>query len=119
MKECYRSSLIISLMSRLNLNKPCHPVISYTSLTIALLLLFNQAIGQVADSLLAPDALKKLSLQELLDVEVISVSKHPEKLTEVASAIQVITQQDIRNSGAKTLPEALRLASNLQVAQIN
>lgn len=119
MKECYRSSLTITLMPRLNLNKPCHPVSSYTSLTIALLLLFNQAIGQVADSLLAPDALKKLSLQELLDVEVISVSKHPEKLTEVASAIQVITQQDIRNSGAKTLPEALRLASNLQVAQIN
>lgn len=93
---------------------------SYIStLTIVLLLLFNKAFGQVADSLLAPDALKKLSLQELLDVEVISVSKHPEKLTEVASAIQVITQLDIRNSGAKTLPEALRLASNLQVAQIN
>jgi iron complex outermembrane recepter protein len=93
---------------------------SYLSkLPIALLLLFNQAFGQVPDSLLAPTALKKLSLKELLDVEVISVSKHPEKLTEVASAIQVITQQDIRNSGAKTLPEALRLASNLQVAQVN
>ena len=92
---------------------------SYLSkLTIALLLQVNQAIGQVPDSL-APTALKKLSLKELLDVEVISVSKHPEKLTEVASAIQVITQHDIRNSGAKTLPEALRLASNLQVAQIN
>jgi iron complex outermembrane receptor protein len=88
-------------------------------LTIALLLQFNQANSQVADSLLTPNALKKLSLKELLDVEVISVSKHPEKLTEVASAIQVITQQDIRNSGAKTLPEALRLASNLQVAQVN
>ncbi|HEX6428630.1 MAG TPA: TonB-dependent receptor [Niastella sp.] len=88
-------------------------------LTIALLLQFNQANSQVSDSLLTPNALKKLSLKELLDVEVISVSKHPEKLTEVASAIQVITQQDIRNSGAKTLPEALRLASNLQVAQIN
>jgi iron complex outermembrane recepter protein len=87
-------------------------------LTVALLLQVNQAYSQVADSL-APTALKKLSLKELLDVEVISVSKHPEKLTEVASAIQVITQHDIRNSGAKTLPEALRLASNLQVAQIN
>jgi iron complex outermembrane recepter protein len=87
-------------------------------LTVALLLQVNQAYSQVPDSL-APTALKKLSLKELLDVEVISVSKHPEKLTEVASAIQVITQHDIRNSGAKTLPEALRLASNLQVAQIN
>jgi iron complex outermembrane recepter protein len=88
-------------------------------LTITVLLQFDQAYSQASDSLLTTNALKKLSLKELLDVEVISVSKHPEKLTEVASAIQVITQHDIRNSGAKTLPEALRLASNLQVAQIN
>ncbi len=54
-----------------------------------------------------------------MDIEVTSVSKRPEKLTEVASAIQVITQNDIRNSGAKTIAEALRLAPNLQVAQVN
>jgi iron complex outermembrane recepter protein len=63
--------------------------------------------------------LKKLSIEELLDIEVTSVSKRPEKLSETASAIQVITQDDIRRSGATSLPEALRLASNLQVAQKN
>ncbi|HYG38368.1 MAG TPA: TonB-dependent receptor [Cytophagales bacterium] len=58
-------------------------------------------------------------MEELMNIEVTSVSKRPEKLTEVASAIQIITQEDIRRSGATSLPEALRLAPNLQVAQLN
>ncbi|MFD2147664.1 TonB-dependent receptor plug domain-containing protein [Mucilaginibacter antarcticus] len=62
---------------------------------------------------------KKLSVEELMDIEITSVSKRPEKLSEVASAIQVITQEDIRRSGATSLPEALRLSPNLQVAQYN
>src|SRR5881394_3583082 len=66
-----------------------------------------------------PLELKKLSLEQLLDIEVTSVSKRPEKLSETASAIQVITQEDIRRSGATSLPEALRLASNLEVAQVD
>jgi iron complex outermembrane receptor protein len=66
-----------------------------------------------------PAALKKLSMEELMDVEVTSVSRRPEKLSETASAIQVITNDDIRRAGATSLPEALRLASNLQVAQKN
>ncbi len=65
------------------------------------------------------DTLKRLSLEELLNVEVTSVSKRPEKLKAAASAIQVITQEDIRQSGATNVPEALRLAPNLQVAQLN
>jgi len=64
-------------------------------------------------------ALKKLSIEELMNIEVSSVSKHAEKLIQAASAVQVITQSDIRNAGVKTVPEALRLASNLQVAQVN
>ncbi len=54
-----------------------------------------------------------------MDLEVTSVSKRPEKLTEVASAIQVITEEDIRRSSATSLPEVLRLTTNLQVAQLN
>jgi iron complex outermembrane receptor protein len=64
-------------------------------------------------------SLKQLSLDELLDIEVTSVSRRPEKLSETASAIQVITGDDIRRAGATSLPEALRLASNLEVAQID
>ena len=54
-----------------------------------------------------------------MDIEVTSVSRRPEKISETASAIQVVTQEDIRRSGATSLPEALRLASNLQVAQVD
>jgi iron complex outermembrane receptor protein len=63
--------------------------------------------------------LKQLSLEDLMNVKVTSVSKQPQKLLQAASAIQVITSDDIRRSGATTLPEALRLADNLEVAQIN
>jgi len=63
--------------------------------------------------------LKKLSVEELMNVEVTSVAKEPQRLLQAPAAIQVITAEQIRRSGATTLPEALRLADNLQVAQIN
>lgn len=63
------------------------------------------------------DELKQLSFDELLNIEVTTVSRRAEKLSEAASAIQVITNDDIRRSGATSLPEALRLAGNLHVAQ--
>ncbi|HEX2861794.1 MAG TPA: TonB-dependent receptor [Lacunisphaera sp.] len=69
---------------------------------------------------LAPvSSLKQMSLEELMDLEVTSVSRRAEKLTEVASAIQVVTGDDIRRSAATNLTEALRLAPNLQAAQLN
>src|SRR5438874_7558985 len=75
--------------------------------------------GQRPDSSLSAEALKKLSIEQLMNLQVTSVSKRPERLSQTASAIQVITQQDIRRSGASSLAEALRLAANLQVAQID
>jgi iron complex outermembrane recepter protein len=66
-----------------------------------------------------PKILKKLTVEELMNIEVISVSKEAEKLSDAASAIQVLTNEDIRRSGAIRLPQALRLASNLQVARAN
>jgi iron complex outermembrane receptor protein len=64
-------------------------------------------------------ALKQLAFEELFDIEITTVSRRPERLVEAASAIQVITAEEIRRSGAASLPEALRLASNLQVARVN
>jgi iron complex outermembrane recepter protein len=61
--------------------------------------------------------LAELSLEELSELSVVSVSRQPQRLVETPSAIQVITRDDIRRSGASSLPEALRLANNLQVAQ--
>jgi iron complex outermembrane receptor protein len=63
--------------------------------------------------------LKQLRLAQLLDLEVTSVSRRPEKLQEAASAVQVITADDISRSAATSLQEALRLASNVEAAQID
>ncbi len=75
--------------------------------------------AQDKDSLLTAKALKSLSIEELMNIEVTLVSRAPVKLSKVPSAIQVITREQIRRSGAANVPEALRLASNLQVAQLN
>ena len=86
----------------------------------ALVLLFASNVsGQPPQGVLQPGDLKKLSLDELQAIEVMSVSRRREELSTAASSIQVITADDIRRAGATTLPEALRLASNLQVAQID
>ncbi len=66
-----------------------------------------------------PSALKRMSLEQLFDLEVTLVSKRPEKLSEAPSAIQVITAEDIRRSGATHLADALRLVCNVEVQQIN
>ncbi|MEP6791823.1 MAG: TonB-dependent receptor plug domain-containing protein, partial [Ramlibacter sp.] len=61
--------------------------------------------------------LADLSLEQLSNVEVTSVSKRVQRLADVAGSVYVISQEDIRRSGATSLPEALRLAPNLQVAR--
>ena len=61
--------------------------------------------------------LSSLSLEELANIQVTSVSKRGEALSQAPSAIFVISRDDILHSGAATLPEMLRLAPNLQVAQ--
>jgi iron complex outermembrane recepter protein len=66
---------------------------------------------------IAQAELKKLSLEQLLEVEVTSVSRREERANVAAAAVHVVTEEDIRRSGARSLPEALRLAPNLHVAQ--
>ena len=63
--------------------------------------------------------LDTFSLEELLDVEVVTVSKRAERVQDAAAAVFVITAEDIRRSGATTIPEALRLAPGLHVARID
>jgi len=62
--------------------------------------------------------LQGMSIDQLTNLQVTSVSKRPEPLSDAASAIYVITHDEIIRSGARTLPEILRLAPNLQVAAI-
>jgi iron complex outermembrane receptor protein len=95
-----------------------HQVAGVSSLICALLLVLVASIGWAAD-LQARQDLTGISLEELMAVEVTTVSRKPEKLSEVADAIYVITQEDIRRSGVTSIPEALRLAPDVQVARID
>jgi iron complex outermembrane receptor protein len=88
-------------------------------LGLGLMLLLLPLRGQGTTSLPPPSALKQMSMDQLMDIVVTSVARRPEKLSETASAIQVVTGEEIRRSGATRLPEALRLASNLEVAQFD
>jgi iron complex outermembrane receptor protein len=64
-------------------------------------------------------ALKRMSVDELLNVEVTSVSRREEDLRKAAAAVAVVTREDLRRSGANSMPEALRLVPGLHVARQN
>jgi iron complex outermembrane receptor protein len=63
--------------------------------------------------------LKQLSLEDLGNIAVTTISKEPEELRRTPAAIYVITQEDIRRSGFTSLPEILRLAPGINVARID
>lgn len=67
----------------------------------------------------SPSDLTQVSIENLMNVEVTSVSKKEQKLSRAAAAIFVITQEDIRRSGAMSIPDLLRVVPGLDVAQIN
>ena len=62
--------------------------------------------------------LTELSFEELMDVEITSVSRHSQPLSEAAAVVFVISNEDLRRSGATSIPEALRMVPGMQVAQI-
>ena len=80
-------------------------------------LVFLCGTGAVAQA--PAEDLSRLSIESLMNVEVTSVSKRGQKLSQSAAAIFVITQDDIRRSGATNIPDLLRMVPGLEVAQIN
>jgi len=62
-----------------------------------------------------PLDLTELSLEELMDIEITSVSKKEEKLFEAAAAVYVVTGEDIRRSGVTSIPEVLRMRNAASV----
>src|SRR5438034_3686771 len=66
-----------------------------------------------------PSDLADLSLEELANLEITSVSRRAERLSDAPASVFVITGDDIRRSGATSIPEALRLAPNLEVARVD
>ncbi len=83
----------------------------------ALVFNFFLASGAVGAQPMRVADLADLSIEELSNVQVTSVSKHAERLADAPASIFVITGEDIRRSGATRLAEALRLAPNLEVAR--
>src|SRR5665213_3571479 len=65
------------------------------------------------------DDLTTARIEDLMNISVTSVSKKEQKLSQVAAAIFVISQEDIRRSGATNIPDLLRMVPGLDVAQIN
>lgn len=63
--------------------------------------------------------LSDLSLEQLVNVQVTSVSKREESLSRAPAAVTVISRDDIQRSGARTIPDALRLVPGLQVAHVD
>ena len=65
------------------------------------------------------EPLKQLSLEQLGNIEVTTASKEPVEVWQTPAAIYVITQDDIQRSGARSIPEVLRLAPGVEVARID
>jgi iron complex outermembrane receptor protein len=67
----------------------------------------------------APRDLTQYSLEDLMNVQVTSVSKLEQTLSKAGAAVYVISQEDIRRSGATNIPDLLRMVPGVHVAQIN
>ncbi len=63
--------------------------------------------------------LKNMSLEALMDVQVTSVSRRQQRLSDAASAVFVISQEDIYHSGATSIPELLRMVPGVNVARVD
>ncbi len=63
--------------------------------------------------------LSEMSIEDLMNIEITSASRKEQRASDVAAAVFVITHDDIRRSGMTTIPDLLRLAPGVNVAQIN
>src|SRR5579872_7238723 len=80
------------------------------------------SLGLAASSLAQlppPRDLTQFSLEDLMNVQVTSVSKKEQKLAKTGAAIFVITQEDIRRSGATNIPDLLRIVPGVNVARMD
>jgi iron complex outermembrane receptor protein len=108
---------VLSALS--NLGPPNGPRLGSRAPLLALgALLLGMGAAQAQD---VPDTptLKRLSLEELGQIEVTTVSKVPETVWNTSAAVYVLTHEDIARSGVSTIPDALRLVPGVEVARID
>ena len=82
---------------------------------IMLLCLTGQAVAEDQPA----TGLTDLSLEELMTIKVTTVSKRAENISDAAAAVYVLKAEDIRRSGAASIPEALRMVPGVEVAQLS
>lgn len=87
-------------------------------LLLASLMPFADSQGKAWAAWEAED-LTELSLEQLMNIKVTSVSRRPQRIADAAAAVFVITQEDIRRSGVTNIPDALRMVPGLEVARID
>jgi iron complex outermembrane recepter protein len=88
------------------------------AIAVSLLAIFAASL-RAQEQVASTQDLRRLSIEELAQIQVTSVSKVAEPLSRAAAAVFVITGEAIRRSGANSIPEALRLAPNLHVARLD
>ena len=77
----------------------------------------DESVAQTQDPATSISQLKKLSVEQLSDVQVTSVSRGAERLGGAAAAVTVVSNEDLRRSGATSVPDVLRLVPGIHVAR--
>jgi len=102
-----------------NRNHKTGPAIRAAKIVLATFLSALLAGNAIAQNQKTVPDVTAMSMEDLMNMQVTSVSKRTQKVADAAAAIFVITQEDIRRSGATSIPEALRLVPGLEVARID
>ncbi len=87
--------------------------------TISLRMVSILILASISGHSFADGDLMGMSIEELMQVDVKLVTRKPEKLQDAPAAVYVLSNDDIRRSGATSIPEALRLVPGVQVARID
>ena len=93
-------------------SRPPRVVVRLLTAAVALLGLAGEARAQIQ-----PD-LSEISIEDLMQIEITTASRRGQPAADAAAAVFVITQDDIRRSGMRTIPDLLRLAPGVHVAQV-
>ncbi|MBU0909177.1 MAG: TonB-dependent receptor [Proteobacteria bacterium] len=95
---------------------PSYPFMIQVRVLAFFILLPFALPGQTVGQTQSPDELTELSLEELMDIKIVAASKKKQRISQVAASAFVITRDDIRRYGYRTLGESLRRISGLYLS---
>jgi iron complex outermembrane receptor protein len=98
---------------------PLHPGLMQIARFVAAALLLTIASPTTGVAQTKISDLTQMSIEDLMKIEIVSASRKEQRVVDIPAAVFVITNEDIRRSGMTTIPDLLRLAPGVEVAQIN